>query len=617
MVVDLTLIAMGPMLVLLIGVDRLALVKLGARYNSVETHNRAILKLLLCWSGAFLFYCPPIVVWDLARGYSIVEEGKCFPEYKDNLTFMVTSEVLSTFVPFTALSVINCMLCRAIRKRFEKMAHMFTSSPPPGATPAILLQHQKTVMNHYNFTIFDDSVSSTSVKDGGGCLWCQGKPKDIELPSDVYQNNTSLRPAEKTSPGGSVLRPSSKTAETVDVSSSSSTQSRSGSVNMTADSPASPLPYSETPWKQAGDPPDPPRRNVDSSMTFCSWMCCWKRNAVHVSAVNLPATAGASILRPTSPILRIGDEDRAQRDFRCVESGSGPESASESQHQSGSESDARRRLADSVSVQDTTPTASSPDTTDSPSQMLQGSTEGHQIDETASSCTKNKKRQRKVTFSTPVSELELLKDLEIARHMRLEEQGARGDVNVGLDAETRHNHLLWERETSDELEWDKDEIKKARHRFRFIDTKRPNLDAYHYYRRMRVQELRRQRQLQRLYKRQSRVERLLVVLVLALLVTWFPYSVTRIVEAVSKTPVNKPIGHIVLFLLWFKSCLNPFLYAYNSPRFQKNFAQLTAPLVRLCPCTSRLCPSNADTHYGKRFQVRSNTAPSVPTVKIS
>ncbi|XP_076445856.1 histamine H3 receptor-like [Babylonia areolata] len=75
-------------------------------------------------------------------------------------------------------------------------------------------------------------------------------------------------------------------------------------------------------------------------------------------------------------------------------------------------------------------------------------------------------------------------------------------------------------------------------------------------------------------KRGKKVAVILTGLVLALVLFWLPYSITTILLAVCQDCVDKDLYEVFNWLLWLKSCVNPFLYAYNSPRFRRNFQQL-------------------------------------------
>ena len=79
--------------------------------------------------------------------------------------------------------------------------------------------------------------------------------------------------------------------------------------------------------------------------------------------------------------------------------------------------------------------------------------------------------------------------------------------------------------------------------------------------------------------RERRVAFMLTGMVLALVVCWLPYSVSTIVLAACPDCVDPELYMVFNWLLWFKSCVNPFLYAYMSPRFRQNFQGLLTPAL--------------------------------------
>ncbi|KAK7109748.1 hypothetical protein V1264_013736 [Littorina saxatilis] len=85
-------------------------------------------------------------------------------------------------------------------------------------------------------------------------------------------------------------------------------------------------------------------------------------------------------------------------------------------------------------------------------------------------------------------------------------------------------------------------------------------------------------------QREKRAALILAGLVLTLAVCWLPYTICTIIIAACDECVNEDLNEFANWLLWFKSCVNPFLYAYMSPRFRMNFLKLLGPL---CPQACR------------------------------
>lgn len=72
-------------------------------------------------------------------------------------------------------------------------------------------------------------------------------------------------------------------------------------------------------------------------------------------------------------------------------------------------------------------------------------------------------------------------------------------------------------------------------------------------------------------KRALRTAKNLALLVFVFFVTWAPYSITYFVDTVCTTCVNEHVTTVMLWVLWSKSAMNPFLYNYMSPGFKENF----------------------------------------------
>ncbi|XP_063415809.1 muscarinic acetylcholine receptor M5-like [Mytilus trossulus] len=75
-------------------------------------------------------------------------------------------------------------------------------------------------------------------------------------------------------------------------------------------------------------------------------------------------------------------------------------------------------------------------------------------------------------------------------------------------------------------------------------------------------------------KREVKAVRFLAALVVVFFVTWVPYTITTIIIAFCEECVNENLYEIFNWVLWSKAAMNPFLYAYNSTRFRKNFSEM-------------------------------------------
>jgi histamine receptor H3 len=72
-------------------------------------------------------------------------------------------------------------------------------------------------------------------------------------------------------------------------------------------------------------------------------------------------------------------------------------------------------------------------------------------------------------------------------------------------------------------------------------------------------------------RKDIKAARFLAMLVIVFGVTWGPYTITTIIISVCESCVDLNLYEALNWLLWSKASLNPFLYAYNSVRFRKNF----------------------------------------------
>ncbi|XP_041358865.1 histamine H3 receptor-like isoform X2 [Gigantopelta aegis] len=78
--------------------------------------------------------------------------------------------------------------------------------------------------------------------------------------------------------------------------------------------------------------------------------------------------------------------------------------------------------------------------------------------------------------------------------------------------------------------------------------------------------------------RERNAAKTLLLLVMVFAVCWTPYTVATIVKTLCEACVDKYAYAFFIWLLWTKSCVNPFLYAYTCDKFRKNFK-----LLLLCP----------------------------------
>ena len=89
-------------------------------------------------------------------------------------------------------------------------------------------------------------------------------------------------------------------------------------------------------------------------------------------------------------------------------------------------------------------------------------------------------------------------------------------------------------------------------------------------------------------RREAKAAKSLALLVTVFFVLWGPYTIATIIASACGECIHQDIYEFLIWLLWSKAALNPFLYAYNSERFRNNY-------VKLLPClknkTNTITPS--------------------------
>lgn len=93
------------------------------------------------------------------------------------------------------------------------------------------------------------------------------------------------------------------------------------------------------------------------------------------------------------------------------------------------------------------------------------------------------------------------------------------------------------------------------------------------------------------HQRQAKAARFLAMLVIAFLIFWAPYTVTTMAISFCDDCVNTSLYEFFNWLLWMKSAVNPFLYAYNSPRYRANFKKYLSLNGKMKFCVKYKRPS--------------------------
>lgn len=75
-------------------------------------------------------------------------------------------------------------------------------------------------------------------------------------------------------------------------------------------------------------------------------------------------------------------------------------------------------------------------------------------------------------------------------------------------------------------------------------------------------------------RKDIKAARFLAMLVLVFAITWAPYTIATIIISFCDSCIDTYFYEFLVWLLWAKSAINPFLYALNSALFYKNFRKL-------------------------------------------
>ncbi|KAL4235235.1 hypothetical protein ACF0H5_006873 [Mactra antiquata] len=105
----------------LLSLDRLALVTLGPTYSVKCTMFRAIICACISWVISFGIYGPAIIGWDYWVGYSTVRAYDCDVEFAYNFEYTTITAIAEFVIPVIGLSIINTMIYHKITERGKKL----------------------------------------------------------------------------------------------------------------------------------------------------------------------------------------------------------------------------------------------------------------------------------------------------------------------------------------------------------------------------------------------------------------------------------------------------------------------------------------------------------------
>ncbi|XP_012561685.2 muscarinic acetylcholine receptor M3 isoform X1 [Hydra vulgaris] len=78
----------------------------------------------------------------------------------------------------------------------------------------------------------------------------------------------------------------------------------------------------------------------------------------------------------------------------------------------------------------------------------------------------------------------------------------------------------------------------------------------------------------KLYKNYDRAKKLLILIILAYAITWFPYNVFAVISPFCSNCVTAPLWDFGYLFCYINSLVNPFCYAFGNKRFKATFKSM-------------------------------------------
>lgn len=121
LVVNYTLCFESVLMILMLSYDRYQLIRYGLSYESKVTMKGSIAKIVITWIVAFLLWGPFIIGWDIWKECTIVDENVCEVEFLYAYEYLLTTAVIGFFMPFKGLMIINSILYCKLRRFLSKV----------------------------------------------------------------------------------------------------------------------------------------------------------------------------------------------------------------------------------------------------------------------------------------------------------------------------------------------------------------------------------------------------------------------------------------------------------------------------------------------------------------
>lgn len=119
-VTDLTLCTESVFTILFLSYDRLLLTRYGHRYDTRVTLMISIWKIVFSWIVAFLLWGPFVIYWELRGGNTTIPNSQCYSKALEEPPYAITTAVIEFLLPFLALLIISSVLYNKVRKMFAK-----------------------------------------------------------------------------------------------------------------------------------------------------------------------------------------------------------------------------------------------------------------------------------------------------------------------------------------------------------------------------------------------------------------------------------------------------------------------------------------------------------------
>ena len=517
LVVDYTLCFESVLMILILSYDRYQLIRYGHRYESKVTMKVSIVKIMITWIFAFLLWGPCIIGWDIIKECTIVDENVCEVEFLYAYEYLLGTAVIEFFIPFKGLMITNTVLYCKLRRFLSKVK--VSEEDTAGLTSDTL----------ETLTEGEDATTGKSQKEAG---------------------NVALEQAI-----GTVMLDDATTKERKQkVDKTQATTSKDDSLTENAFTKSDKASLKDN-RKYANDAQE---SNGDKEKLVLSETIGQNEEIDQPSNKKEHSTDKRANLRQTTNQSVDGDDLITYRSPKHKGQGNAGETS-----------------ADSTYVDDT-------DQSEIMISVL-GVMEKHGSKLFSSSSTENildctKDIEEEAGELSGTSSLESTKSRgEITSTFKKKFSGvaskffgvAQAEENVGLENVKNRKHAVERRQSAERISGTEKSYKEVdidqaiRERLKAqdpINLQRKESTTSNVTSRVR---------------RDKKAARFLAILVGVFFICWAPYTIATVCEVFcpqsKKSCINQILYEALTWLLWSKSAINPFLYAYNSSRYKRNF----------------------------------------------